>query len=137
MQELQNLLAASANGGGGRRSLVASLERGIVLVVIFGVFAFACAFAVVGALAAAVFFAALPDYGEIKAACLTALAAAVLMGVLALSLRWLLQPEPQQQQAPQRASPLAGAAHATPPKTVWDLVTLVIAGVVAGLAQKR
>ncbi len=136
MQELQNLLAASANGGGGRRSLVASLERGIVLGVIFGVFAFACAFAVIGALAAAVFFAALPDYGEIKAACLTALAAAVLMGVLALSLRWLLQPEPQQQ-APQRASPLAGAAHATPPKTVWDLVTLVIAGVVAGLAQKR
>lgn len=131
MQELARLLAASA--GGEARSRGPSLERGIMFAAVAGVFALACAFAVVGFLAAAVFFETLPDYGAPRAACFAALAAAIVMVVLGLGIRRALQPEPP----PERASPLAGAAQATPPKTIWDVLTLVIAGVVAGLSQKR
>ena len=116
------------------RSLGAILERGLVYGLVFGVLALACAFAVIGFLALAVYSAALPGFGDVRAACLAALAAAVLMAVLVFALRRVLQPEAR---PPERASPLAAAAQSPPPKTVWDLVTLVAAGVLAGLAQKR
>ena len=132
MDELNRLLAARVTGEA--RSRTSALERGIIVVAGCGVFAVACAFAVVGFLCLAVFFAALPDYGEIKAACFAALAAAVVMGVILFSIRRFLQPDTQPAERP---SPLAGAAQAAPPKTIWDLVALVVAGVVAGLSQKR
>ncbi len=132
MDELNRLLAARVTGE--TRARTSALERGIIVVAGCGVFAVACAFAVVGFLCLAVFVAALPGYGEVKAACLAALAAAVVMAVLGLSVHRFLQPDTQ---PAERASPLAGAAQAAPPKTIWDLVALVVAGVVAGLAQKR
>lgn len=131
MHELQRLLATKTSKSDGGPSLVSSLERGVVVVLACGVFAAACAFAVVGFLALAVFFVTLPQYGDVYAACFAALAAAILMGILVLGLRRYLQPEPQ---PPERASPLTGLA---PPKTIWDVVALVVAGAVAGLSQKR
>lgn len=133
MDELSRLLGGIGNPGE-TRSLGSMLERGLVYGLLFGVLALACAFTVVGFLALAVYSAAVPAYGDVKAACLTAIAAAVLMGVLVLALRQLRKSDSQP--AP-RVSPLAAAAQAPPPKTIWDLVTLVAAGVLTGLAQKR
>jgi len=124
----------SERGHGESRSLGAILGRSLVYGLVFGVLALACAFAAVGFLALAVYFAALPGYGEVRAACLAAVAAAVLMAALVFVLRRVLQPEAR---PPERASPLAAAAQSPPPKTIWDLVTLVAAGVLTGLAQKR
>lgn len=110
------------------------MERGIIFVAISAFFGIACAFAVVGFLGLAVFFAAVPNYGEIKAACLAALAAAIVMAVFGFSVYRYMQPE---RQAPERPSPLGNAVQATPPKTIWDLVALVVAGLATGLSQKQ
>lgn len=141
MEELLRLISSAAGAANGRetRSLGSILERGLVYGLIFGALAFACGFAVVGFLAFAVYAAALPPYGAVQAACLAAFAAAVVMGILMYGLRRFLQPAaPSSPPQPERASPLAAAAQASsPPRTIWDLVTLVAAGVVAGLAQKH
>jgi len=135
MDDLGRLLGGmQGQGHGESRSLGSILERGLVYGLVFGVLALACAFTVVGFLALAVYFAALPDFGQVRAACLAALAAAVLMVVLVFALRRVVQPDSR---PVERSSPLAAAAQSPPPKTVWDLVTLVAAGVLAGLAQKR
>ena len=137
MDELLRLIsgATGAVGNGETRSLGAILERGLIYGLIFGALAFACSLAVVGFLAFAVYAAAVPGYGEVKAACLAALAAAVVMGLSAFGLRRAVQPSAAA--APERASPLATAAQSSTPRTMWDIVTLVAAGVLAGLAQKR
>lgn len=135
MEDLARLLGGGGSTGHGEsRSLGSILERGLMYGLIFGVLALACAFAVVGFLALAVYFAALPDLGQIRAACLAALAAAVLMVILVVTLRRVVQSDSRPVERP---SPLAAAAQSPAPKTVWDLVTLVAAGVLAGLAQKR
>lgn len=134
MEELSRLLAARTTTSESRPR-ASSLERSIVVIAISTFFGIACAFAVVGFLALAVFFAAVPRYGEVKAACLAALAAALVMAVLGFSARRFVQP-----QAPppaERPSPLGSAAQVTPPKTIWDLVALVVAGVAAGLSQQK
>ncbi|SRR5579883_1784232 len=133
MDDLGRLLGG-VQGQGESRSLGSILERGLVYGLVFGVLALACAFAVVGFLGLAVYFAALPDFGPVRAACLAALVAAVLMGILVFGLRRVVQPDPRPAERP---SPLAAAAQSPPPRTVWDLVTLVAAGVLAGMAQKR
>lgn len=132
MDELRRIAGASASGEA--RTFASFVQRGFVVVAILGVFAFACAFAVVGFLGLAVYFAALADYGPPKAAGLAALAAAVVMALLGLAIRRFLQPAARQPAEP--PSPLAAAAH-SPPKTIWDLVALVAAGVLAGMAQKH
>ena len=136
MDDLGRILGGvmGQTGQGESRSLGSILERGLVYGLIFGVLALACAFSVVGFLALAVYSAALPEYGEVRAACLTAVAAAVLLAILVFAMRRVLQPDSR---PPERASPLAAAAQSPAPKTMWDLVTLVAAGVLAGLAQKR
>ena len=138
MDELLRLVSGAAGvaNGGETRSLGSILERGLIYGLIFGVLAFACGLAVVGFLAFAVYAAAVPPYGEVKAACLTALAAAAAMAILVYGLRRVLQPSAAAP-SPERASPLAAAAQSSAPKTIWDLATLVAAGVLAGLAQKR
>jgi hypothetical protein len=137
MDDLGRLLAGIA-APSESRTLGSILERGLVYGLVFGVLALACAFTVVGFLALAVYSAALPDFGAVRAAFLAALAAAVLMAILVFALRRTLQPESRPADRPSpRASPLAAAAQSPPPKTMWDLVTLVAAGVLAGLAQKR
>lgn len=132
MDELRRMAGASASGEA--RSFAAFLQRGFAVVAILGVFAFACAFAIVGFLGLAVYVAALPDYGPPEAAGLAALAAAVVMGLLGLAIRRFLQPERQPAEPP---SALAAAARSPPPKTVWDLVALVAAGILAGASQKH
>ena len=135
MDDLRWLVGSASNSGEGR-SLGSMLERGLVYGLIFGVLAFACSLTLIGFLALAVYFAALPAYGEVEAACLTAVAAAVVMAVLVFGLRRVLQPAaPLPERTP--ASSLAAAAQAPPPKTIWDLVTLVAAGVLAGMAQQK
>jgi hypothetical protein len=133
MDDLGRLLGGMQSQGESR-SLGSILERGLVYGLVFGVLALACAFTVVGFLGLAVYFAALPDVGQVRAACLAALAAAVLMAILVFGLRRVVQPDSRPAERP---SPLAAAAQSPPPKTVWDLVTLVAAGVLAGMAQKR
>ncbi|HEX9463686.1 MAG TPA: hypothetical protein VGB82_13900 [Alphaproteobacteria bacterium] len=137
MDELRVLLAATHAEG---RSIVDRLERGVVYTVVFGVMAFACAFTIVAFLGIAVYAAALPDYGPIGAACFAALGAAVLMVVLLLTMRWLMAARSAPPRAQPREAAMAGfpnAAQFQQPKTVWDLVMLVAAGVIAGLAQKQ
>jgi hypothetical protein len=139
MDELLRLLSGATTGatnGGETRSLGSMLERGLVYGLIFGALAFACGCAVVGFLAFAVYAAALPGYGEVKAACLAALAATVVMGILVYGLRRVFQPAAAPPPV-ERASPLTAAAQSSAPRTIWDLVTLVAAGVLAGMAQKR
>ena len=139
MEELLRLISSAtgaAGPSGETRSLGSILERGLIYGLIFGVGAFACGLAVVGFLAFAVYAAALPAYGEIKAACLAALAAAVVMAISVFGLRRVLQPA-SPPPPERRAAPLAAMAQSSPPRTIWDLVTLVAAGVLAGLAQKR
>jgi hypothetical protein len=133
MDELRRAAGMAATGE--VRSFASFLQRGLVAVAILGVFALACAFAVIGFLDLAVYFAALPDYGPVRAAGFAALAAAAVMGLLALAVRRFLKPEPAA--TVERPSPLAAAAAQGPPKTVWDLAALVAAGVLAGLSQKH
>jgi len=119
------------------RSLIDRLERGVIYAIIFGVMAFACAFTVVAFLGLAVYSAALPDYGPVKASCLAALGAVVLMAVLLIGVRWLMHAEKPE---PPRAAALSGLPpnlHLEQPKSVWDLIALVAAGVLTGLAQRR
>jgi len=113
------------------------LERSVIYAIIFGVMAFACALTGVGFLGVAVYSAALPDYGPIKAACLAALGAVVLMAVLLVGVRWLMRSE---QPEPRRTAPvpgIPGGAQLEQPKSIWDLIALVAAGVLTGLAQRR
>lgn len=122
-------LATGAAAAGEARSVASMLSRGAVAVAVLGVFALACAFATIGFLGLAVYFAALAKYSPPEAAGLAALAAAVVMAVLGLAMWRVVQPE-------SRPSPLAAAAQ-TPPKTVWDLVALVATGVLAGLSSSQ
>ena len=136
MDPLRPLVAAGAEG------LMAKLERNVLYGIIFGVLAFACALAIVAFLGMAVYLALLQDYGPVRAACLSALAAAVVMGVLLATMRWLMQPASRPERAPSPA-PLPGILPGIingaqfPPKTVADVVSLVAAGIIAGLTQKR
>lgn len=136
MDELRVLLAATRAEG---RSLVDRLERGVVYSVVFGVMAFACAFTIVAFLGVAVYAAAFPEYGPVTAACFAAFGAAVLMVVLLLTMRWLMQAKspPPRVQAREAIPGFPNGAAFQQPKTVWDLVMLVAAGVLAGLAQKQ
>lgn len=131
MDPLRPLVAAGAEG------LIAKLERNVLYGIIFGVMAFACALAIIAFLGLAVFWALLPDYGPVQSACLSAVAAAIFMGLLLATMRWLMQAPPASR--PEREpSPLpsflSGAQF--PPKTVADVVTLVAAGIIAGLAKR-
>jgi len=128
------LMAATRNDG---RSLVDRLERGVIYAIIFGVLAFACAFTVVAFLGLAVYSAALPDYGPVKASCLAALGAVVLMGVLLIGVRGLMRADKPE---PPRPAALPGVPAGMPleqPKSIWDVIALVAAGVLTGLAQRR
>lgn len=132
MDELRRMAGMAATGEA--RSFASFLQRGLVAVAILGVFALACAFAVIGFLGLAVYFAALPGYGPVHAAGFAALAAAVIMGLLGLGIRRFLKPEPPAMA--ERPSPFAAATQ-SPPKTIWDLAALVAAGILAGLSQKH
>ncbi len=117
--------------------MIDRLERSVIYAVIFGVMAFACALTVVGFLGLAVYSAALPDYGPVKAACLAALGAVVLMAILLIGVRWLMHADKPETR---REATLPGVPAGAPlqqPKSIWDLIALVAAGVLTGLAQRR
>jgi hypothetical protein len=138
MDELRALLAATRAEG---RSLAHRLERGMIYSVVFGFLALACAFTTVAFLGVAIYAAALQDHGPIGAACFAALGAAVLMAALLFTMHLMMQPKSRPPAPePRSQSPIPGfpdPALFKQPKTVWDLVTLVAAGVLAGLAEKR
>jgi hypothetical protein len=135
---MQELRAVRAEG----HSLIDRLERGVIYSIVFGVLALACAFTAVAFLGVAIYAAALADHGPIGAACFAALGAAVLMVVLLLTARLLMHSNGRSSRppVPEPRAGLAGfpdPAQFKAPKTVWDLVMLVAAGVLTGLADRR
>ena len=136
MHEPRGLLAATRGEG---RSLMDRLERGMIYAIVFAMLALACAFTMVAFLGVAIYAAALQDHGPVGAACFAALGAAVLMLALGFTIRQVMHGK-SRPPAPEPHPAIAGfpnPANFKQPKTVWDLLTLVAAGVLAGLAEKR
>jgi hypothetical protein len=141
MDGLRLLLAA---GLGSNASPVRQWRSDLIFSAVVGVVVFICAIMVAMWGALTLYLALQPQFSDMAAAGLTALAFVAIIGIFLGGLKWQFSrhsapSQPEQHSGEMAQGNLGSFAHLMPPPgqpmRAWDLATLVAIGVITGLSK--